>query len=104
MTPDRGCQDERRDREDWQLNDGDVAPPCGRIPIRGVTIPSSHRSFGKAGMLTVQDVPESNRAISRSLHHPPGRVHRGHLGDRPPRGRLSFMSKFRHSLYRDGTR
>ena len=87
MTPDRWSQ------EYWQLNDGDATPPRGRSPLRGVTVASAHRSFGKAAMLTVQDVLDSHRPISRFLHNPPGRVHRRHPGDRPPRGTIAIHAQ-----------
>ena len=81
-----------------------VAPPRGRIPLRGVIVSGSCRPPGKAGMLTVQDVPDSRWATSRALYHLFGRVHRDLSRDRPPQERLPLIPKFQGCLHRVGTR
>ena len=80
-----------------------VAPPRGRIPLRGVIVSASRGPPGKAGMTTVQE-PDSSWATSRALYHLFGRVHRDLSRDRPPQERLPLIPKFQDCIHRVGTR
>ena len=42
----------------------EMLPSLGRIPLHGIAARSSHRFFGNGGVLTVQDVTDSQWAIS----------------------------------------